>query len=158
MLLSPAALEIESERVKQLEKGLDQQALELTEHGEETGAEGEVGLVLPIDLTEPNNERSLLYTNTSGAQSKAQTVINASAGTPAVGVTTQLSHSQDSSPEVLLQNSVESRYVLLLACFFDLPYVYCTFMILASCVQVDPMRLFAYNFISFNKQTIFIIL
>ena len=109
MLLSPAALEIESERVKQLEKGLDQQALELIEHGEETGAEGEVGLVLPTDLTEPNNERSLLYTNTSGAQSKAQTVINVSAGTPVVGVKTQLSHSQDSSPEVLLQNAVESR-------------------------------------------------
>ena len=118
MLLSPAALEIETERVKQLEKGIDQQALELAEHGEETGAEGEVGLVLPTDLTEPNNERSLLYANNS-ATPKA--VANVSAGTPAVGVTTQLSHSQDSSPEVLVQNSVESRYVLLLACFFDLP-------------------------------------
>jgi len=108
MLLSPAALELEGERVKQLEKGLDQQALELTEHGEDTGAEGEVGLVLPTDLTEPHNERSLLYANNS-AVSKAALVINVNANSAVGCVKTPLSPSQDSSQEVLLQNAIESR-------------------------------------------------
>lgn len=121
MLLSPAVLELETERVRQLEKGLDSQHLELTEHGEETAegeGEGEVGLVLPTDFTEPNNERSLLYANNT-TSSSVNTVRNTSAGhaplvisvnaNVAQSVKTQLSPTETGSAEVQQQHTSESR-------------------------------------------------